>query len=287
MQPTPRADGRSGRLLLAAALILVLLVTVAVASHGGFGHGRTATPSRTFVDYAFTAFLVVFVLAIPVAGYAYLLQAREVKPRNRRRFEIRVGLALLTIVLLFALLLLRLYYWHGGAAFFHVHVPGSGHGGLRSHGAGTSRTYTPRFEWPVVAVAAAALLAAAVALLRRRAPVTEADALEANGPAGELAASIGDAIDDLEHEPDARRAVIAAYARMEGVLARQGLARRASETPLEYLRRALLGLTRSHGAVERLTALFELAKFSDRPVGEPMKRDAIDALRDIRSGLTA
>ena len=54
---------------------------------------------------------------------------------------------------------------------------------------------------------------------------------------------MSDAIDDLEAEPDARRAVIAAYARMEGVLARHGLRRCPSETPLEYLRRILLGLT--------------------------------------------
>ena len=65
----------------------------------------------------------------------------------------------------------------------------------------------------------------------------------------DLAATIGDAIDDLEAEPDARRAVIAAYARMEAVLGRNGLRRAPSETPLEYLRRILLGLTSRGDAV--------------------------------------
>ena len=59
--------------------------------------------------------------------------------------------------------------------------------------------------------------------------------------AEDLAASISVAIDDLEAEPDARRAVIAAYARMEGALARHGLQRRPSQTPLEYLRQVCSG----------------------------------------------
>src|SRR6267142_572862 len=86
--------------------------------------------------------------------------------------------------------------------------------------------------------------------------------------ADDFAASIGDAIDDLEAEPDARLAVIAAYARMEAVLARNGLRRRPSETPVEYLRRILLGLKAIGDSVSRLTDLFEQAKFS---------RHAIDA----------
>jgi hypothetical protein len=101
----------------------------------------------------------------------------------------------------------------------------------------------------------------------------------------DLAASIRDAIEDLESEPDARLAVIAAYARMETVLGRHGLQRRPSETPVEYLRRILLGLTSRSDAVVRLTSLFEQAKFSRHTIDEPMKRAAIQALREIRDDL--
>jgi hypothetical protein len=103
--------------------------------------------------------------------------------------------------------------------------------------------------------------------------------------AEDFAASIGDAIDDLENEPDARRAVIAAYARMENVLARNGLKRRPSETPVEYLRRILLGLTSRGDSVSRLTSLFEQAKFSRHEIDVSMKLDAIGALREIRDDL--
>jgi hypothetical protein len=101
----------------------------------------------------------------------------------------------------------------------------------------------------------------------------------------QLATSISDAIDDLEAEPDARRAVIAAYARMESTLARNGLRRRPSETPVEYMRRILLGLTARADAVVRLTDLFELAKFSRHDIDASMKLEAIGALREIRDDL--
>jgi hypothetical protein len=103
--------------------------------------------------------------------------------------------------------------------------------------------------------------------------------------AEDFAATIGDAIGDLEAEPDARRAVIAAYARMEGVLGRHGLRRKPSETPVEYLGRILGGLTSRSDAVARLTGLFEEAKFSRHDIDDPMKRDAIGALRAIRDDL--
>ncbi|HZT14644.1 MAG TPA: DUF4129 domain-containing protein [Gaiellaceae bacterium] len=283
MQPTPPTPGRTGRLALVSLALVVLLAAVAVSSHGGFGHARSAAPGRTFVDYAFSAFLVLFVLAIPVAGYAYLLQARETDLRKRRRFEIRVGLSLLGLLIVFGLLMVRVYAWHDAGALFHVHV-GGGDGVRQAQPGATPTSYTPRFQWPVVAATALVLAAGAIALLRSRRPAAAAGC-DPLAPEDELAVSIGDAIDDLEREPDARRAVIAAYARMEGVLARRGLARRPSETPLEYLRRALLDLTSSRAAVERLTRLFEGAKFSDRPVPDAAKHEAIGALREIRDGL--
>lgn len=284
MQPTPRTPGRSGHIALTALVLVVLLAAVALSSHGGFGHGRTAAPGRTFVDYAFTGFLVLFVLAIPVAGYAYLLQAREADLRKRRRFEIRVGFSLLGLLIVFGLLMVRVYFWHRAGGLFHVRTATGGSGVRGTHPGPQTTAYTPRFQWPVVAATAVALAAGAVMLLRgrRRSAVAAGDG---TAPPDDLAVSISDAIDDLEREPDARKAVIAAYARMEGVLARRGLARRVSETPLEYLRRALLDLTSSRAAVERLTRLFESAKFSDRPVTVATKHEAIAALREIRDGL--
>jgi hypothetical protein len=127
---------------------------------------------------------------------------------------------------------------------------------------------------------------AVVLLVRRRRQLAEAAAAHRPTVAEELAATIDDAIDDLEAEPDPRRAVIAAYARMEAVLARHGVARRPSQTPLEYLRRVLADLSGRGADVERLTGLYEEAKFSTHQVDGSMKRDAITALQAIRTGLS-
>jgi hypothetical protein len=280
MQPTP---GRNRRPALVGLSLLGLLGIVAVASRSGFGHGGSQAPSRTFVNYAFSGFLVLFVVAIPVAVYAYVLSAREVELRPRKRFEVRVAAAVLGILLVFALLVVRLYLMHRPIGLFHVHNPGSG-SAARGHGHGQTSAYSPAFEWPVLAAFALLAAAAAAAVLRRRGATTPETAA-VDPVTQDVAVTIGDAIDDLEREPDARRAVIAAYARMEGVLARHGLQRQPSETALEYLRRALLGLTTSGAAVQRLTGLFERAKFSPHDVDPAMKADAIESLREIRDGL--
>jgi hypothetical protein len=101
----------------------------------------------------------------------------------------------------------------------------------------------------------------------------------------ELSVALSDAIDDLRNEPDARRAVIAAYARMEGVLARRGHARDPAETPFEYLSRILLSLRVREGAVRELTDLFERAKFSTHEIDDDMKERAISALVSVREDL--
>ena len=46
-------------------------------------------------------------------------------------------------------------------------------------------------------------------------------------------------LDDLRSEPDPRKAVIGAYAKMERTLAARGLPRHESEAPEEYLARIL------------------------------------------------
>jgi hypothetical protein len=153
-------------------------------------------------------------------------------------------------------------------------------------GGKTNARFEPTFEWPVLAVALVVLSIGGVFAYvnYRRRKLRTAVPLDPT-IAQDFAATISDAIGDLEAEPDARRAVIAAYARMEGVLARHGLRRKPSETPVEYLGRILGGLTSRFDAVARLTGLFEEAKFSLHEIDDAMKRDAIDALGAIRDDL--
>ena len=116
-----------------------------------------------------------------------------------------------------------------------------------------------------------------------REPEEDADA--AAPPA--LEAAVEESLEDLRAEPDSRRAIVRCYARFERVAADSGFERKPWLTPMEFMREVLLRLPVPREAVPSLTGLFELARFSDHPLG-PRERDgALDALHEIRTALDA
>jgi hypothetical protein len=130
----------------------------------------------------------------------------------------------------------------------------------------------------VAGLALAAMIGLAVAQLlaerrRRRPPRT---------PAERLVELLDDTLEDLEGEPDPRRAVIAAWARMERGLAAVGLPRHPAEAPFEYAGRVLESALARPASVHRLTGLFERAKFSRHAIGDEDRDEAIAALRAVR-----
>jgi hypothetical protein len=100
-----------------------------------------------------------------------------------------------------------------------------------------------------------------------------------------LSEVLAETLDDLRNEPDPRKAVIRAYARMERTLAARGLPREPFEAPLEYLARILGAVQASAHSVRRLTGLFERARFSPHEIDARMKNEAIDALSGLRAEL--
>ena len=97
--------------------------------------------------------------------------------------------------------------------------------------------------------------------------------------------ALDESLDDLRNEPDLRRAIIAAYARMETAFGLAGIPRRPSEAPTEYMERALTAIDASAPAAHRLTVLFEWAKFSHHEPEPEMRDEAIDALVAVRDEL--
>jgi hypothetical protein len=284
----PPATGRSIRLALVAFGLLALLGVVAFASRSGLGHQSQATPTPGYVSWAFTAFLIVFVLMIPVAAYGFIMQAREgevARKSYRQRTLESIGMLFFFGALAFVVIYLKRHHHH----FLVPHLKGLNGKKKAVHGAsGHAAAVEPHFEYTVLWIALVIIALGGgwfFYMWRTRKKRTAIPLDREQTVAEDFAASIGGAIDDLENEPDARRAVIAAYARMENVLARNGLKRRPSETPVEYLRRILLGLTSRGDSVSRLTSLFEQAKFSRHEIDVSMKLDAIGALREIRDDL--
>jgi hypothetical protein len=144
--------------------------------------------------------------------------------------------------------------------------------------------------WAVVAVVVAAGAWAAVVWVRARGAARGAAAPpEHRRAAGEpvLEEALRLSLEDLRREPDPRRAIVAAYARMLAVLGRLGVPRRTAEAPLEYLRRLLGALEGDPEPTRRLTDLFQRAEFSHLPVTEGMRAEAIQALDSVRERLGA
>jgi hypothetical protein len=134
-------------------------------------------------------------------------------------------------------------------------------------------------------VAAAVALVAGLVLVvvwRRNRP--EATALRP-GREREIAEALDWSLDDLRREPDPRRAVVAAYARMERLLGEHGVRRHRWEAPLEYLRRAVAGLRGGESSIQELTSLFHEARFSPHTVGEPERARAMEVLTTLRQEL--
>jgi hypothetical protein len=143
------------------------------------------------------------------------------------------------------------------------------------------------FQWPLVLGLGAFVLLGGVWVVVRRGRRIDRAVPEAESVEEELARAIGSTIADLRRERDTRRAVIAAYANMERVLASHGLARGQAEVPYEYLARVLQMLQVRESAVRSLTELFEYAKFSPHEIDPDMKDRAIDSLVAVQEDLQA
>ena len=154
-------------------------------------------------------------------------------------------------------------------------------------GTSASSGYEPRFVlWPVLAVAALAAVAALGWWLAARGRRRSLGPLGAT-PREALADVLAETLDDLRAERDPRKAVIAAYARMERGLAASGLPRAPAEAPEEYVGRALEEVAVSPRAAERLTSLFAWARFSGHDVHAEMKDEAIETLEQVQRELAA
>jgi NADH:ubiquinone oxidoreductase subunit 6 (subunit J) len=157
----------------------------------------------------------------------------------------------------------------------------------------TSSPTTERPTWPLALLGAAVVVALGTAgwAARRQRPrfdgpidARAAEAAQRAAAGAAFAASLA----DLEDEPDPRRAIVAAYARLLDGLEAAGFGRRPAEAPEEHLRRVLEQLQVPEEPLRTVVALFAEARFSQHPLTAAHKRTAIDAFvaaRDALAGL--
>lgn len=233
---------------------------------------------RPTLFIAFAAFVIAAVSMV-----AWLLNGSGQRARARRRSG---PWGLLVALLLAAL----------AATLNTRRKPGSGAGAIPGNLPGgaapplPSAPFAPHLapaaagseDWLALLIVLALLLIVAVVVVlryraRRAPPLVAADAATEA-----FAAALDSGLDELRREADPRRAVIRAYAALEYALAAHGLPRRVSEAPFEYLARAWQRDDAAE-AGQRLTLLFERARFGRQPITAAMQADAIDDLEHLRA----
>ena len=288
-----------GRVRATASMVGAAVLLAGVAAAAGAGRSVPAGEGA-FVVPALASDMIGAAVAAGVVFWLYtivssLLDAQPVSgqatPQERRWWSVLllVAAGLVMVGLLVALLLLDKRQ-HPSLRV----LPRASTATVKSLATGADRAGP---GWPALAIGAVGAL---VALLgarfarRRRSRYQPARGFPgpavatAPGPEREqVVAALDLSLEALAGEPDARRAVIAAYGRMDSWLSGTGYGREPWEAPFEHLDRVLGGLG-AHAAVAlELATLFERAKFDVRPCGRDMKEAAIAALTALRSDIVA
>jgi hypothetical protein len=274
------------RLLPLGAAVVVLLALAGIASHGRplSSGARGSGPTAKFFDYAATTLVLFAIVMLAVVVYSLFSQQIAGGPPKRGRWHlVSMLLSLVGAAAIAALLL------HTG--FLKRFQKAVGRHPVRQQGAQTpAQRATPRnvrnpnLRWDEIGIFVVLIAGTAVVLIARR-NTKRVGRPWRLGRNEEVSLAIDESIDDLRNDPDLRRAIVAAYARMEHALGRAGLPRHPAEAPFEYVERALLSLDTSASSVRRLTVLFESAKFSQHEPELAMRDEAINALMAVRDEL--
>jgi hypothetical protein len=256
--------------MLGAALagLLALVASAAAVRDAGGSDGSDGRLPPAVAAYAYAAVALVALVGLPVLILLAIREVPEPKQRGRRTWFTPLAIAAFAVVGIAVSA-------YGGDGLSHVLAR------LRvvePSGADAELAQPPAAGWaPMLLLMGLGACGGALALRRRpRAAASLSD---------RVAEALGAPLDDLRSEPDVRRAVIAAFARLERALEAAGAPRGIGEAPLEYVDRVLGELAVPPAPTAALAALFEQAKFSLHPLDEDDRSAAIDALEAVRESL--
>lgn len=265
-------------------VVTALLVVAGVASHGRpLSPGAGSGPSAAFFDYVATTLVLLAAATFLIVVWVMRGDRAGGGPPRRGKWHLLSQLVLIGGAILIAEILMHSKFEQRIKNLAGMHPQQEPRVPPATVRATPHHLRNAQLRWDEIAIVLAIVAAVAAylyvtrpgrkplrPLARRRAAVSRA---------------LDESLDDLRNDPDVRRAIIAAYARMERALGTAGVERRAAEAPFEYLARSLVELDASRDAAERLTDLFERAKFSHHEPAESMRDEAIDALVSVRDDL--
>lgn len=286
----PRAVLAVG-LAAAAAAGVAVLASGARGSDAGGGIDLGGDATRALTDAGMVAMLTFGTAMLLVALVVVLLRGRDGRAAEltSRRSSLVPTLVVAGVLLVTAPILDRLFEWLGPPETQEQDVmeiapvdldvdPGD----VAAEDSGA----TPVLVGLVVGVLGAVAVTAWFAGPRRRvAPRTASPVETVEERRDRLRFLLDDALGDLRDDPDPRRAVISAWARLELALAAVGQPRRDAETPADVVARVLDAVDVSAPRVRRLGDSFERAMFSPHAIDRAAQLEAVDALRAVRDEL--
>jgi hypothetical protein len=275
-----RTVGHTRRAIVAVVVVLVLLAVVGASARRPLDGGAAAPSLPIWPLLVVVGAGLVLGTALAAATYAQMGMGRSAGGRRVRPGPLTLAFSVLVPLVILTLVLHPVRFDHQGRrnpSAIGTHAPRQPKPAKPGRDAGNgAAALAAGIAAGIVGLAVAGVIAA-----RRRRALPGIAAREA------LAAGAREAIEEIAIPADPRAAVLAAYARMEAALARAGLGRRPSEAPREYLTRFEAALGIDPRPAERLTALFERARFSPHAIGEPLRAEALDALMALRLELEA
>lgn len=300
-----RTTGRALPPRTVAALLVgtaALVIVVGLATHANVQAG-SASPSKGGIGLVFDVIVALVVFMVFVGGFILfwslmperifgkaptqeVLRRKPKKPWKERIIATLISAVLVGGVFTALELTHSLHYTHHTLPNLNGLANSARQLQARAH-----QTNGQAVNWGLAALAgggsAVLILLGGGALFLFRRSRELGDLLPEDTRAATSLEAVEVGIDELQAEPDPRRAVIRAYGGMERSLSRCGVRRRPAEAPFEYLGRVLVEGGVPRPAATHLTDLFEQARFSHHEIGSPLKAEALDALVDIRESLEA
>ncbi len=282
-------------LVLAVLLVAALAFNLANLDTGGesipqaTAPGGPASQAGVFVpDPIATILLTVLSAFFLVGSVLLLLRNRSSAKRSPKAFS---WWALLARALGMTLLIALLVGWPKAIQAARERVGTQANATAADTGAFTT-VWPTAAGWPVELFLIAAVLAALAWLAylfrrsRRPAPEWETELpipIDRQAAVGAVRATIR----DLEEGGDVRTAILACFERFCALLGSRGITDQEALTPHELEGLAVDRLRVSREASGILTSLFEEARYSEHPLGEPDRARAIDSLGQIQAALEA
>jgi hypothetical protein len=258
------------RVVALASVLGGLLATVAAASRVSAPASESAGVGlpEWVVTYAYAGLVVVALAGIPTLVLLGIRELPESRRKSKQRWLSPLVLAVLVVV---AVVISSRSDGRLSEILSRLRV-------VEPTAQDAEAARPPEPAWLPVLLASAIAVGGVVVLGRRSRPRRQ-------GLGDRLEAALALPLADLRDEPDVRRAIVAAFARLELALEAAGAPRDPGEAPLEYVGRVLGELDVPPEPLDELASLFEQAKFSLHALGEDDREAAIAALEAVREAL--